>query len=140
MSISVKEYSSEDSRLKEGFRVAVWSEDTASGELSGMSTPDSECSTPESEFQAGLRLMFGSACGKGRRGGRGSKSVPSSIESECSSQESEFQTKFRKAVWPRTSSKRRTGASRSETSSEESDFQAEFRAMMGLGGGKRKIF
>ena len=140
MSIPVKECSSEDSRLKEGFRVTVWSEDAASGEISGMSTPESECSTPESEFQAGLRMMFGSACGKGRRGRRGSKTGPSIAKSEYSSQESEFQTKFRKAVWPRTSSKRRTGASRSEISSEESDFQAEFRAMMGLGGGKRKIF
>ena len=115
MSISVKECSSE------------------------MSTPDSECSTPESEFQAGLRMMFRSVRGKRSKDKKGSKSGPSSIESECSSQESEFQTKFRKAVWPRVSSKR-TGTSGSETSSEESDFQAEFRAIMGLGGRKRKIF
>ena len=140
MSLSVKECSSEDSHLEEGFHMTVWMEDEASGKSSGTSTPDSEGSTAESDFQAGLRMMFGSACRKRRRGKRGSKSGPSSIESRYSSQESEFQTKFRKAVWPGISSKRRTGTPGSGTSGKESDFQAEFRAMMGLDGRKRQIF
>ena len=140
MSNSVKECSSEDSNLKEGFRMTVWLENEASGDNSGTSTPDSESSTPESDFQAGLRMMFRSVSGKTRRRRRGRKSGPSIIESECSSQESEFQTKFREAVWPRSSNKRRTGTPGRETSSEESDFQANFRAMMGLDGRKRKIF
>ncbi len=139
-SISVKECSGEESYLKEGFRMTVRLEEGASGESSGTSTPNSEGSTPESDFQAGLRMMFGSACGKRRRGKRGSKSGPSTIEYECWSQESEFQTKFRNAVWPGVSSQRRTGTPGSEPSSEESDFQAEFRAMMGWDARKRQIF
>ena len=140
MSISKKECSSEDSCLKEGFRMTVRLEEETSGENSGRSTPDSEGSNPESDFQAGLRMMLGSACGKRRRGRRGIKPGPSTIESECSSQESEFQAKFREAVWPGVSSKRRTGTPGSETSSEQSGFQAEFRAMMGWHGRKRQIF
>ena len=139
MRLSVKECSSEDSHLKEGFHMTVWLEDAASGESSGTSTPDSEASTPESDFQAGLRMMFGSACGKRRRGKRGSKSGPSRIESGYSSQESEFQAKFRKAVWPGISIKERTGTPGSGTSGKESKFQAEFRAMMGLNGRRRQI-
>ena len=140
MSISFQECSNEDSHLGQGFRMTVWSEDETGGESSGSSTPDSEGSTPESDFQAGLRMMFGSAYGRRRRGTRGSKSGPSSIGNEWSSQESEFQTRFREAVWPRTSSKRRTGTPGSETSGEESEFQAEFRAMMGLDARKRQMF
>ncbi|KAK0515404.1 hypothetical protein JMJ35_002783 [Cladonia borealis] len=140
MSISFKECSNEDSHLSEGFRMTVWSEDETGGERSGSSTPDSDGSTPESDFQAGLRMMFGSACGRRRRGMRGGKSGTSSIGSDCLNQESEFQMKFRKAVWPRTSSKRRTGTPGSETSGEESEFQAEFRAMMGLDARKRQMF
>ena len=140
MSISVKECSNEESYLKEGFRMTVWSEDEASGENSGTSTPDSEGSTLESDFQAGLRMMLGSACRKRRRGRKGKRSGPSTLEYECSSQESEFQTKFREAVWPEVSSKRRTSTPGSETSSGESDFQAEFRAVMGLDGRKRQEF
>ena len=139
MSISFKECSNEESHLSEGFRMTVWSEDEPRGKSSGMNTPDSEGSTPESDFQAGLRMMFGSACGKRRRGTRVSKSGPSSIGSECSSQESGFQTRFREAVWPRKSSKRRIGTPGRETSSEESEFQAEFRVIMGWGVRRRKV-
>ena len=140
MSITFQECSNEDSHLKEGFRMTVWSEDETSGEILGSSTPDSEGSTPESDIQAGLRIMFDSACGKRRRGMRAGRSGPPRIGSECSIQESEFQMDFRKAVWPRTSSRRRTGTPRSETLGEESDFQAEFRAIMGWGVRERKIF
>ena len=140
MSISFQECSNEESHLSEGFRMTVWLEDETGEESSGSSTPDSEGSTPKSDFQAGLRMMFGSAYGRRRRGTRGSKSGPSSIGNEWSSQESEFQTRFREAVWPRTSSKRRTGTPGSETSGEESEFQAEFRAMMGLDARKRQMF
>ena len=139
MSISFQNCPNEDSHLKEGFRMIVWSEDETGRESPGSSTPDSEGSTPEPAFQAGLRMMFGSACEKRRRGSRRSKSGPYTIKSECLSQESEFQTSFREVIWPRTSSKRRTGTPGSETSSEESEFQAEFRVMMGLDARKRQI-
>ena len=139
MSISFQQCPNEDSPLSEGFRMTVWSEDEPSRESSGMNTPDREGSIPESDFQAGLRMMFGSGCGKRRRGTRGSESGPSSIGSECSSQESEFQARFREAVWPRKSSKRRIGTPGRESSSEESKFQAEFRAIMGWGVRRRKV-
>ena len=78
-------------------------------------------------------MMLGSpACGKRRKGRR---SAPSIVDFfEFASQESEFQTKFREAVWPEGSTKRRIGTPGRGSGSEESDFQAEVRAMMGLGG------
>ena len=87
MSTSVNEHSSQDSYFKEGFRMTVCSEDESSGQTpSGTSTPDSEASssTTESDFQTGLRMMLGSACGIRKRGKRGRRSDPSFIVgSEC---------------------------------------------------------
>ena len=110
------------------------SEDDSSEKNSGTSTPDSEYSTTsESNFQAELlRMMLGSPARGKRRKGR--RSAPSMVDFfGFSNHESEFQTKFREALCPEGSSKRRIGAPGRRSGSEESDFQAELRGMMGLG-------
>ena len=118
MSTSVQECSSEDSYFKEGFRIAVCLEDESSEQTSGTSTPDSETSTSttESDFQAGLRMMLGSACGTRKRGRKGRRLDLSVVGM---SQESEFQMRFREAVWPGAKSRRGVGTLGSETGGED---------------------
>ena len=108
VSTPVKEYSSEDSYFKQGFRMTVCSEDESSAQNSGTSTPDSEgsTSTTESDFQTDLLRMM--LCTPYRKRSRGRRSGPSIFdENEYPAHESAFQMKFREAVWPGGRSKKR---------------------------------